>query len=981
MQSGMATDAPSVLDNIPFLNPECHEQVAIEGPHVCVTFAQLASDTAVLQKALASVSCVALSLPYGVAQIVALCGAVASRVVFVPVDETQSMERIEWILREAGVQGLLCDESSSSLLGHLRATRMPTLSITSLSIHRMCLATWSSSPLPPALLMHPDAMYVLFTSGSSRGTPSGVVGSYRATSNRLAWMWRVFPFTAHEKVLRSTKLTFVDALWEILGTLWHLVPLVLVPSSPVDSFQPPLVVAFDATIAAIERFRVTRVTVVPSLLQLLLQSHAPLSCIRYVLVSGETFHGQLLVRAMRWAPTTTFVNLFGSTEVSGDVTAHVASLADMTLAVEAAYLADGVPIGTMIVDNTTIKLMQGHDQVNDVGELWVAGSALALGYLESANTRSSAFQEQRGQRWFRTGDECAWRGGALMFRGRHDSQVKISGVAVHLDAIEAQVQMWLATHKELKRPWYVGVVAVSSTQHWLQLDTLVIVVGCEDDGSSTALSENDTACMMTSLHASHIYAQVSTRVLCLATDDFPFTSSGKVDRVRLKALVSRPRDILQSDDTLTAILAKHIDVTHMDDSKTLVEMGANSLVATMVLHALRRQCGLVLELTDVHKLSIAALRGHVQSSKRALSPLRSSSPTTSSKRIKPTRDNTSMRLYIAWQVAVQKCIDATPLIVRRPDTADPWIVVGSHDHYVICVDGAKPESVVWRTELPDRVESSCARHDESVFVGCYDGGIYSLALSTGEIQWVFMTHDQVKCSPLVVPARSVVVCGSHDHHLYGLDVASGDCVFEIPFQGSIFSTPAYDPSRALLFCASTAGELQAHAWPSHPPSTTPTWVHKLKAPVFSNLVVIGPVLLVGCADGCLYSFSLDGAEIWHIPTAKPIFSTPCVVDTWVVFGSHDGILRCALLATGALVASVTLGHDAIFASPTIVASAPPLVGACTTDGVLHLWNPLETTCRASLALGGAVFSSPVALDDTIYVGTRANALLCVRGWR
>ncbi len=77
---------------------------------------------------------------------------------------------------------------------------------------------------------------------------------------------------------------------------------------------------------------------------------------------------------------------------------------------------------------------------------------------------------------------------------------------------------------------------------------------------------------------------------------------------------------------------------------------------------------------------------------------------------------------IAWSIDLHKCIDASPLVVvcrqRRTTLAaavggegeaegleDAMVYVGSHSHVFVGAELATGREV-WRTELPDRVEST-----------------------------------------------------------------------------------------------------------------------------------------------------------------------------------------------------------------------------------------------------------------------------------
>lgn len=61
-------------------------------------------------------------------------------------------------------------------------------------------------------------------------------------------------------------------------------------------------------------------------------------------------------------------------------------------------------------------------------------------------------------------------------------------------------------------------------------------------------------------------------------------------------------------------------------------------------------------------------------------------------------------LKIKWSVDTHKCVDASPLVVKRRD--EPWVVyIGSHSGLFLTVE-VSSGAVLWRTMLSDRVEGS-----------------------------------------------------------------------------------------------------------------------------------------------------------------------------------------------------------------------------------------------------------------------------------
>lgn len=74
------------------------------------------------------------------------------------------------------------------------------------------------------------------------------------------------------------------------------------------------------------------------------------------------------------------------------------------------------------------------------GEVQIAGSCLALGYLGDPALTHERFIEDQGKRWYRSGDAGELLGGMLQVTGRLDRVIISGGVNVSLDEVERVVQ-------------------------------------------------------------------------------------------------------------------------------------------------------------------------------------------------------------------------------------------------------------------------------------------------------------------------------------------------------------------------------------------------------------------------------------------------------------------------------------------------------------------------------------------------------------
>lgn len=164
---------------------------------------------------------------------------------------------------------------------------------------------------------------VLYTSGST-GIPKGVRLEHRTILHRLGWQWRTFPYGTDEVGCFKTALTFVDSIAEIWAPLLIGQPVEIVAKSVTQDTQ--------RFIDLLDRCKVTRLVLVPSLLKAMLTflksrtakeqaQHQQLQHLKIWVCSGEVLTAELLLEFYDCFPAGTVIcNYYGSTEVMGDVT-------------------------------------------------------------------------------------------------------------------------------------------------------------------------------------------------------------------------------------------------------------------------------------------------------------------------------------------------------------------------------------------------------------------------------------------------------------------------------------------------------------------------------------------------------------------------------------------------------------------------------------------------------------------------------------
>lgn len=342
--------------------------------------------------------------------IIALLAIIKLGAIYVPVDPEYPQERINYILEDIDGNFVLTDRNFPA-------------SLTEVSFDEPVSAD-------------PDRITcILYTSGST-GKPKGVQVTEAGILNRLEWMWDEYPFEKGETVAWKTSLSFVDHVWEIFGALLHGVPSVLL--SRYDVLDP------DLLIEKLSFYRITRWVLVPSLLRSLLQrvkeGDGALSHLRLWTSSGELLPPALVSEFYASFPPDRhkLLNIYGSTEVTADVTCYDTSLDPRP---GTPRIPIGKPIANCrvyILDESGRESFDGH-----TGEIAVGGIQVADGYWNRPELTAEKFvsDPEGNGRMYKTGDiGRRMPDGNIEYLGRVDQQVKIRGFRVELGEIETALR-------------------------------------------------------------------------------------------------------------------------------------------------------------------------------------------------------------------------------------------------------------------------------------------------------------------------------------------------------------------------------------------------------------------------------------------------------------------------------------------------------------------------------------------------------------
>lgn len=492
--------------------------------------------------------------------------------VYVPLDPSYPPARLAYMLEDSGIELVVTHEATRDILPQGDQKRLDLDG----AEFKTALGEFGSQP---PQLPHPgpqNLAYVLYTSGST-GRPKGVAGTHAALANRIGWINQAFPPRLGERHVQKTSINFIDSLTETLGALLGGAELHILPHDKARS-------AHDLG-EFLKDQRIQRVTLVPSLLKALLSLKDPLvfESLELMICSGEVLEPALMVEALEVLNGTKLLNLYGSSEVCGDVSYHLCQKPSQPIA--------RVPIGRPIAHTKTFILDSEGQRVPPGvrGALYLEGVQVARCYWKRAGLtaerfRPNPFSDEPGARMHVTGDLVRQRiDGEIEYLGRNDFQVKLRGFRLELGEIEACLNEQPQVRAAALALW-------GDSEESRQLVAyLELESGTLSPESSASASQNQlTESLKTALEAQ--LPEYMVPAVFVILDALPLTPSGKVDRTALpdpsetdlvRETYIAPRT--HAEKVLCEIWQELLQLERVGIDDNFFDLGGHSLLATRVV--------------------------------------------------------------------------------------------------------------------------------------------------------------------------------------------------------------------------------------------------------------------------------------------------------------------------------------------------------------------------------------------------------------
>jgi amino acid adenylation domain-containing protein len=500
--------------------------LAIVSGNERVTYSALDDTANRIARLLISAGCergdrIALLLPKSIGAIAGMLGSLKAGCIYVPMDTSSPVSRLEKILNACEPRCLLASATSADLVAPLLAERnsirlgwlsfdQPKATVPHHVFTWADLASASGAAIDSRSSVD-DAAHILFTSGST-GIPKGVVITHANIAHFLEWALPYFGTGPGQRISCQPPLHFDLSTFDVYGTLTAGAELYLVP--PEAGLLPHKVADF------IRRQELTQWFSVPSVLKYMCQfdvvRQGDFPSLQRLLWCGEALPTPVLIYLMRKLPHVTFTNLYGPTEATIASSYHTVRQCPMD---DKSDIPIGVPCGgeQLIVLNESL----GPVSTGEIGDLYIGGVGLSPGYWnDSEKTASVFFNDPIRGRIYKTGDLArTGEDGLLHLLGRADSQIKSRGYRIELGEIEAALSA-LGLLRES------AVVAIRSGSFE---GTSVCCAYVPSPQSSVTLVD-----LKTRLAELLPYYMIPAQ--WMAMESLPLNGNGKVDRPRLRQL-------------------------------------------------------------------------------------------------------------------------------------------------------------------------------------------------------------------------------------------------------------------------------------------------------------------------------------------------------------------------------------------------------------------------------------------------------------
>lgn len=437
-------------------------------------------------------------------EVATVFGVIAAGCYYVPLDEEMSDDRIKLIMQNVQSPLIIVDEftqnRAKSIINNIEILLYSNI-IESHINESAIMDIYNNS-------IDIDPIYIVFTSGST-GVPKGVTGCHRSVIDYVDPISKALNFSEKTIFGSQSPLCFDACLGELYPTLKYGGTTCLIPKK---LFAQPY-----ALIEFLNEHKVNTILWVASALTIVsafgtLDKIIP-QYLTTIAFGSEIFRIDQLKKWKKALPNATFINLYGPTESTGWCCYYKLpnDIPDN----------QSIPIGKPF-ENRQVLLLNDNKLAapGEEGEICLRGTAVTLGYYNDLERTKQVFVQNPlntayPEIIYRTGDIGKIDdNGNLIFISRRDYQIKHMGYRIELGEIElvaAQIN---------------GVIMNSCIYN--QKDDKIILFYTGEISEMLLLAE-----LKKKLSKYMIPAKI------IHLNQFPFTTSGKLDKIALQHIYDK----------------------------------------------------------------------------------------------------------------------------------------------------------------------------------------------------------------------------------------------------------------------------------------------------------------------------------------------------------------------------------------------------------------------------------------------------------
>lgn len=352
-------------------------------------------------------------------------------------------------------------------------------------------------------------IYVIYTSGTT-GKAKGVIVSYFHFFSYIEKILNYYNYNENDVFSQMSEITFDLSLQDLCSSI--LSGGILIPIPKEYLFCPAPIIS---------KYKITVFHAVPYVISMLkkMEMLDPelMNSIRISIFVGEPLWYEQVRDWIKSCPNSIVYNTYGPTETTV-IIMHYKVYDPKIMTIDTLKELEGVvPLGTTfprakagIFNDYNVELAK-----NEIGQIYLAGDQVGLGYLNSKEKTNEAFLNLDGTLWYKTGDNgYVDDNGNFIFKGRRDDQVKINGFRV--DLLEIDEKLRLASKRR--------AMSIPLRNELNQITNLVAAVEGDEDNK---IKDDIVSTLKNYLP---FYMQVHDIVFI---KEFPVNYNGKLDRKAL----------------------------------------------------------------------------------------------------------------------------------------------------------------------------------------------------------------------------------------------------------------------------------------------------------------------------------------------------------------------------------------------------------------------------------------------------------------